>query len=317
MNSSICTLVEGDYHLGLGALANSLYLHGFRGTIWAGFRGSLPPWAVGVVAHDGWQEFAAAPDLAIRFVPLTTPAHLTNYKPQFMLDLWSRFAPEDEQLFYFDPDIVAKCRWSFFAEWAGYGVALVEDVNSPMPESHPRKAAWKSCLQKRGITLRRETSLYVNGGFVGLRRSDIGFLRQWQGAMDLVAQEIGGLEHSMFSFAQGRPELESPSSPFSKTDQDALNIALMTATEPLSIMGSEGMDFKPGGWTMAHALGPEKPWRKHYIRDAFKGASPSSADREFWRHARAPIAFLPSGITTRRQRALLVATVLSRFIRRN
>src|SRR6476646_9166423 len=36
------------------------------------------------------------------------------------------------------------------------------------------------------------------------------------------------------------------SNPFNKNDQDALNIAVMTAPEPVSIMGSEGMDFRQG-----------------------------------------------------------------------
>jgi len=76
-----------------------------------------------------------------------------------------------------------------------------------------------------------------------------------------------------------------PSYPFNKTDQDALNIAVMTAPEPVSIMGSEGMDFRPGGWTMSHALGMEKPWRQKFIRAAFGGRPPSFADREFWQYA--------------------------------
>ena len=42
---------------------------------------------------------------------------------------------------------------------------------------------------------------------------------------------------------------------------------------------SEGMDFRPGGWTMSHALGMEKPWRKKFIRAAFGGRPPSFADR--------------------------------------
>ena len=53
----------------------------------------------------------------------------------------------------------------------------------------------------------------------------------------------------------------------------------MTAPEPVSIMGSEGMDFRPGGWTMSHALGMEKPWQKKFIRAAFGGRPPSFANR--------------------------------------
>jgi hypothetical protein len=82
--------------------------------------------------------------------------------------------------------------------------------------------------------------------------------------MTLVGEEIDGLERSMFSFGRriGRAS-HLLSYPFNKTDQDALNIAVMTAPEPVSIMGSEGMDFRPGGRTVSHALGMEKPWRKN------------------------------------------------------
>jgi hypothetical protein len=36
MSAYVCSLFEGTYHLGLGALVNSLYRNGFRSTVFAG-----------------------------------------------------------------------------------------------------------------------------------------------------------------------------------------------------------------------------------------------------------------------------------------
>jgi hypothetical protein len=66
----ICTLFDGDYHYGLGALVNSLYAHGYRGAIWAGHRGELPPWARPARTEDGNAVFEPETGCKICFVPL-------------------------------------------------------------------------------------------------------------------------------------------------------------------------------------------------------------------------------------------------------
>jgi hypothetical protein len=316
MTSCICTLVEGDFHLGLGVLTNSLVHHGFKGAIWVGYRGTLPPWAGNAKEVGRWKEFPVTEEVSIRFVALTTKAHFTNYKPEFLRLVWEELQPSADYLFYFDPDIVVKCRWSFFEEWAGYGAALVEDVNSPLPESHPRRAAWRLCLTRRQIPVRRETWVYVNGGFLGLSRAHRGFLRAWQDAMTLVGEEIGGLDRSMFGFGANVADLHLPSAPFNKTDQDALNIAVMTAPEPVSLMGSDGMDFRPGGWTMSHALGIEKPWRKKFIRAALAGRPPSLPERVFWQRAAGPVPVYSAGAVSWRRFTLAIANAIGRFYHR-
>lgn len=312
MNSVVVTLFEGDHHLGAAALINSLHTAGFAGTVVCGYRGPLPPWTAAA---------QALPDLTVTFVPLVTTAHLTNYKPAFLLRVWTDLHPAASQLFYFDPDIIVKTRWSFLAEWADYGVALVEDVNSPLPESHPRRAAWRRCLASRRQLVRRETPLYVNGGFIGVSRAHRGFLHEWHSAMTLVGEEIGGLERSMFSFADelaagSAADLASPAYPFSKTDQDALNIALMTASQPVSVMGPEAMDFRPGGWTLSHAVGPDKPWRKNFLRTALDGRPPSAPDLAFWDHATTPLRAFPARAAAWQRSTLLLARLFARFYRR-
>jgi hypothetical protein len=307
MNSVVVTLFEGDHHLGAAALINSLHAAGFAGTVVCGYRGALPPWA---------EASSRLENVAVEFIALTTTAHLTNHKPEFLLRVWADLHPAAARLFYFDPDIVLKARWSFFEEWADYGVALVEDVNSPLSETHPRRGAWRHCLAVRRKRVRRETSHYVNGGFIGITRAQQGFLHEWHEAMKLVGEEIGGLERSMFSFAAGATDMASPEYPFSKTDQDALNIAVMAGSQPVSVMGSEAMDFRPGGWTLSHAIGPEKPWRKKLIRAALAGRAPTPSDHAFWAHAVSPLPVFTARDAAWRRATLACACLVSRFYRR-
>ena len=124
MSSVVCTLFEGHYHHGLAALANSLYHHGFRGEIWAGYRGQTPPWASRIVERDGTQCFEAINGLTVRFLKVETKRHLTNYKAEFMSDLRRNHLPDADTIFYCDPDIVLKTGWTFFPQWAEGGIAL-------------------------------------------------------------------------------------------------------------------------------------------------------------------------------------------------
>jgi hypothetical protein len=310
MNSAICTLFEGNYHYGVGALADSLYEQGFRGTIYAGYRGQLPPWSKGVKAVDGLAEFSPAEGMALRFIPLTTKIHLTNFKPDFMLSLWQDHCPGAGSLFYFDPDITVTCRWSFFEQWVEAGVALCADVNPSMPSNHPIRHAWKQFYLPHGIAFRRDLDLYFNGGFCGLRREQIEFLHCWRHLQELMKPEIGGLQNVN---VRDRTFL------FHKTDQDALNVAAMASEAPISSMGQDGMDFQHGGggFVMSHALGGQKPWNKNFLRSLLlRGNSPSRADRLYFRSVTTPIRLYPSLTLSRKRLFLLTASFLGRFMSR-
>ncbi|RYG11197.1 MAG: hypothetical protein EOO07_20975, partial [Chitinophagaceae bacterium] len=129
--ASICTLFEGEYHYGMAVLINSLYANGFRGDIYAGYRGDIPYWAENANHNNeiSWKDvktLTLTDELNIHFLPVETEYHLTNYKPDFMLKLWDGPAGRINQIFYFDPDIVVDAKWEFFLEWAGLGVALCE-----------------------------------------------------------------------------------------------------------------------------------------------------------------------------------------------
>jgi hypothetical protein len=308
MTSAICTLFEGHYHCGLGALANSLYAHGYRGMIYAGYRGALPPWAVGSKTVEGFVEFSPAEGLVLRFIPLATKIHLTNFKPDFMLSLWQEHCPQAQSLFYFDPDITVICRWSFYEEWVRAGVALCADINPAMPANHPLRHAWKQFYLPHGISFRRDLDIYFNGGFVGLRREQTEFLHCWQRLQVLMTPEIGGLQNV---------NLRDRTYLFCKTDQDAMNVAAMASESPVSPMGQDGMDFQHGGggFVMSHAAGGVKPWRKKMLAGMLlKADQPSRADKNFYASAQHPIRVFSSASYFRRKLDLTLASALGRYI---
>ena len=321
MKSAICTLFEGDYHYGVGALTNSLYHYGFRGVVWAGYRGELPPWAKSINECEKYQEYVVAEDCVIRFIKLDTNYHLTNYKPDFMLSLWQNFCPDTEALFYFDPDIVIKCRWSSFEEWVSYGVALCEDVISPIHHTHPLRMGWRKFYEPLGIEFTFQTDIYVNGGFIGLTKNTFSFLKDWLQIQNLMSSAIGGLEKSNIG-NQLKRNLSHPTEEgigrnfiFSHTDQDALNIALMSCQYPVSLRGKEGMDIIHGGYTMSHAIGGIKPWRKKMLLSVLQsGVRLRLTDKLYWQFTQMPIQLYSNFHFSLKKIELLLANIVGRYI---
>lgn len=282
MNSIVCTLFEGQYHHGAAALFNSLYSHGFRGTVYAGYRGDLPSWANPIEESAMGFDYHAAEGLTVRFKPLQTALHLTNYKPTFMIDLLEHESPQATSMFYFDPDIVVTCRWPFFEEWAREGVAVCQDVNGIMPNSHPLRHAWRRILSKQGFSFANQHELYFNGGFVGVVRENCEFVLLWKQIIDAIAEAGVSLDEI---------GVGDRSQAFTCKDQDALNIALMSTSCPISAVGQDGMDFQPGGggWIMSHAVGSTKPWNHCFTLRALRGHRISRATRHFLRAVQGPI----------------------------
>ena len=319
MNSSICTLFEGSYHYGLAALTNSLHKAGFLGDIYAGYRGDLPGWASS--AHQlslfGWVGATSLPvakGLRIVFLPLVTDYHLTNYKPDFMLALLDGPASEVDALFYVDPDVCVVERWSFFEDWVSCGVALCEDVNSPLPEHHPRRVGWRRYFEPRGLLLRFRGAEYVNGGFVGVRADDRSFLELWKQAMSLMAEEIGSLAVALV--ANDGYRSTGFADCFDRTDQDGLNTAIEASTTIVSVVGQEAMAFRAGSALLPHALGSDKPWQRNYIRAALRGIAPRMADKAFWANVLSPIAVCTSRRAALKRMDLVAGAAVGRFFRR-
>ena len=307
MSSVVCTLFEGHYHHGLAALTNSLYHHGFRGEIWTGYRGQPPPWAQSMVERDATLCFEAAEGLTLRFLKVNTKRHLTNYKADFMSGVRQNHLADAGTFFYCDPDIVVKTDWKFFEQWADGGVALCEDVNSPMHSTHPMRTMWHRFYQPHGFSVTRELDTYLNAGFVGVSRNNWDFVETWKRVLDLLDGETNGLAEL---------GVKDRAYAFHKPDQDALNIAAMYAREPLSIVGKDGMDFVHGGFLMSHALGAPKPWRKPFIREALRGYPPSLADHCFWQHTIHPIDIFTPGLRRWKKLDLSIACGIARFYAR-
>lgn len=300
MTTAICTLFENDYHHGVATLFNSLVRNGYRGRLYAGYRGPRPAWsASGKQAAVGTWSDAWILDVAdgceIVFLPLVTDAHFTNIKPDFMLSLFAQAALGVDYLLYLDPDICVTRDWRYLDDWTACGVALCEDVNSPIAEHHPKRVGWRRHFGERGIELGYRSAQYVNGGCVGVSRADSIVLWNWKLLSGHMATVIGGLgvakvgkgsEFATKGFAHC----------FDCSDQDALNAALqMTPDVAFSVLPRSAMGFEHGELVLPHALGPEKPWRRRYLANALRAVSPHAADRAFWAYADGPVRHVSKG----------------------
>jgi len=314
MKSVICTLFEGHYHYGVGALTNSLYYYGFRGDVFVGYRGELTEWASAAVDNPsimwkGAKSLTIADGLQLHFLPVETHFHFTTYKPYFMLTLFEGIAKDADRIMYFDPDIVIKCRWSFFEQWVECGVGLVQElVNHDMPPTHPLRFMWEKMIQQTGRTVVRNLYSYINAGFCGVGREHIEFLKTWIDIIDLAIQK--------YNFDPGNFMNYDRTSIFCG-DQDGLNIAAMCSRLPISEVGPQEMDFLYGGYIMSHANTSPKPWKKMFISSALKGIRPSLQEKEFWHHVSSPISLYSKAKIKNKQTHIALASLIGRFYSRS
>ena len=307
-NTAICTLFEGDYHFGLAVFVNSLVQSGYRGTVWAGYRGPLPPWLNQLSQVDAQRnEYVVADCVRMVFVPLKVDWHFTNYKPQFMLDLLAGPARKSQYLWYFDPDIFLRCNWSFFTKWQRYGIALCEEiVNYNLRENSPIRMQWMDVGAAMGLAGPRLLSQYFSGGMVGVGAAHAAFLELWK----RILEQAAAMGYDLTTFKPGTPDM-----PFNATDQDALNMAAMYTSFPLTTMGPEAMGFIPSGSTMYHAVGA-KPWRGSLLLRAARGVPPSEATKFFFKRVSSPIRVYSKPRYFTRRLACWIAAFIGRFYRR-
>ena len=318
MYQSVCTLVEKDYFQGLAVLANSLNFHGYKGNLWAGYRGDLPSWATAINSSliPDATATAQAGEVTIIFVKIETTAHFTNFKPQFMLQVLDHLDTACNGLLYLDPDITLAVRWSYIQEWMQAGVALCEDVNSPHYEQSPRRTAWRQFFNNHKMPLTYRSPAYINAGCCGVRREHRSFLQLWERIQELIAAQEGGLHRSIFD---AHLTIQDSLYHFNSINQDGLNCALEATDLPCSILNKAAMalNLTDGSPIFPHSLGKLKPWRKNYSRELIlNGIPPTYADKMFWLHARGPLLVFSKGHLLGKRLALRINTVLSRIYRR-
>lgn len=324
MNSIVCTLFEGAYHYGVAALVNSLYKNGFIGDFYAGYRGELPPWAKEaqinpLLDYPLVHTYYVNGEIRVHFIPITTNYHFTNYKPDFILQLLEGPALNSDAVFYFDPDIVLVAPWSYFEDWVNCGVAVCEDIKSPLEKFHPKRMGWRKYYKEYGIELKYKNSIYVNGGFVGILSTNKYFIETWQLMQLHMSDYIGGLNRSSITDLTKLPEEISVNySPFGATDQDALNATIEACNVEVSYMRKEAMALGVGGpILMPHALGQPKPWKFRPFRMFFQGKPPRFVDKIFWKNVKYPIKAYTHTKLVSMEFSLLVTSFLSRFYSRN
>ncbi len=316
--SAVCTLFEGHYHHGLAALTNSLYKQGFKGHIYAGYRGELPIWAEANEQNhhlnwDGAKTLTCSSNFFLHFLPVNSNAHFTNYKPEFVLTVWEKciLTNETPGIFYFDPDIVNKCNWDFYERWIKNGVALVHEIVwNDMPPFHPKRNQWAAVADLMGYPVRNMMYSYINAGFIGVSKDQIAFLRLWKRFIDFSEASF---KFNTSNFSQNIDNSEL----FTVGDQDLLNLTAMCTEEKLSEFGPEGMDFTGGGWLMSHATGSPKPWKTNYLYDwLIKGKRPAIQSKEYWKNSNGIIKSHSKSKIRFYKLTLKAASFLSRFYRR-
>jgi len=315
MKSSVCTLFEGDFHQGVAVLINSLHKNGFEGDFYAGYRGSLPKWADKAIENKGlhWpgaKTMQLAGDISIHFLPIDSEYHFTHLKPSFMLNLYEGPAKNDDNLAYFDPDIVNLCKWSFYEKWMSYGVAMVhEAVSNDMPATHPGRMEWYKVIKLMNREPKRQIHSYINAGFCGVAKQYKEFLKVWLEVTDIAISHYKMDPSAFMTFDR--------TTAFYAIDQDGFNIAAMCSESPISEMGPEAMDFENSGWTMSHATGWPKPWNNKFILSALSGNPPNRPHKNYWNHTNGQITLYSNMYTNLIKANILVATFIGRFYKRS
>jgi hypothetical protein len=299
----VVCLIDGEYHLGLAGLANSLTKSGFEGLIHVAFRGSLPPWVKQLKPIND-SSFYLTREIIIHFEEVHTDMHLAYYKPYFIKEAFNKYHNANK-VFYFDVDIVVNASWNFFSNWLADDICFCIDSNFGFVHyNHPWRKEWRK-LNGNDPECFNGTNYYVNSGFIGISRKNILLINKWIELTELYRQTGDDLKQIL---QDGHRSY--------KGDQDLLNAAITVTPEiVLSIIGKEGMGFGHPAYLMTHATGENKPWKKNFLKHLLvKGRKPSFSEKNFFKFCRYPINLYSPVEHFFIKVNLYVTSVLGRFI---
>jgi hypothetical protein len=278
---SVClTLYEGDYMWGVGALANSLYRSGFRGSVVVGYCGERPNWVH--PAEWGSGEWHVDGDFRVVLMELPQGIGIHQLKPYAMVRVLDEIEPDADRLYLFDADIIVVARWQYFEALVEEGAALVSDYVFPrIAMTHPWRRAWTRLCTDAGFSVRPGEDYYI-GAFCGISRQHRALVDAWW----RLTQELHKQRPELAGrFRPGDRMVE----PFNGTDQDLLAAAVMATKVPICRLGPEALGFTGSPDTMLHPTG-EKPWRGSALgRLLARGSKPDLYTRNFWRYLDSPI----------------------------
>jgi hypothetical protein len=302
----VCTLYEGDFHLGVAVLINSIVRGGFRGLFWVGNRGDLPPWTSQLPRRD--DGLFQVGDALLGFETIENSRHFGQFKPEFLSSTIDQGIAR-KYIWYFDPDITVRCDWSFYERWIRHGVCICQEITmGTMASNHPLRCEWMELARNAGWGEPfRQQERYYNSGFVGMNIEHRKYLDTWKAAVRLA--NAAGVKRDQF-------QKGTRAQTFYTVDQDTMNIATMYTQEPLTTIGPEGMGWVAGGFTMYHILGPKKPWRKNFLRSVFSGDPPAGGDKFYFLYADGPLQPYTVWQLRKKRWAILWAALIGRFFRR-
>ena len=299
----IC-LFDGEYHLGVAALTNSLVKYQFKGLINVGYRGGVLPLWVKQLQPLSDNYFRISDDVTIHFKQVLSNMHLGYFKPFFIKETFDDY-PAAKKFYYFDADIIVQAPWMLYFNWVGNGVCLcLDSAFHFIHHNHPWRKDWRALVKGRDHLL-NPTFQYFNSGFLGIDRNNIILIDRWIDITNQFIKKNGQINYFI---------KDSHSSV--RGDQDLLNAVITTSSDiEINVMGKEAMGFSLPATLMLHAIGERKPWNSSFIVHLLKyGNKPSTTDKAFLSICKYPINIFSVFRYSYKKIDLLSACVLGRFL---